>query len=313
MNSTPGDKILISLVGSDPISILLTARFLDLSGNVLIHTPETRDAAQRLEKMLPGCGLLEVDSWEFYKNYLQVIAFLDPSADYQFNLSDGSRELALISAFLLNLIEAPLYILNRGGVGDDLYTYSIEDGKIQPPEVRSLPGLLTLGEYLQVCVGEYAQVDPTAELAEGRQEIRDLILNFVKLLRRTAAADEDLIGVKLTGPRGEITLDLMMRIENQVSAVIFRRESADLTRAIDLLGAAGQESCLGPQTHRFLVIDGSLEDGQLFSAAETQGISIVTLSRPSAGSLREGEIQRVLESILAEMSSPKRSSSTPAH
>ena len=299
MNSKQRDKLLFSVIGKDPILTLLTARFLDLDGNVLIHKPETRVEAQRLEKVMSGSSLFEVTSQEFYKSHLQVIAFLDPTADYHFNLSDGPRNLTLISTLIWNLVKTPLYILKRESGAYKLYTYLFEDGKFQPPEEQLLPGLLTLEEYLHVCVGSYAQIDPTSRLVEGRQEIRDIILSFLKILRRTSAADEDMIGIKLTGPREEITLDLVVRKRNQVKVIIFRRETDDLSRAVEHLVTAGQESYLGPQTNRFLVIVGSLDNAELFSNAKAQGISIISLDHNLADNRQDEGVQMMLREIMS--------------
>jgi hypothetical protein len=307
LNSNQSDQHLISLVGRDPVSNLLAARFLDLDGNLLIHLPETGHYARRLQKLLPECSLLEINSLDIHQANLQVIAHVDPAVSYQFNLSDGPQGLALISALLWNFFETPLHILIRKGGPDDLYTYFIEDGRIQPPEVKPLPGLLTLEEYLQVWAGGYDQVDPTLELTNGRQEIRDIIFNFVKLFRRSPAWDEYLIGVNLNGPRGEITLDLLVRLKNQVSAVLFRRESADLKRAVELLEKAGQEGYLGSQTQRFLVVNRTPQDDQIFSAAEAKGVSLLTLSKTKPGSFQEGEIQQVIDTIKTRMGQPQKS------
>jgi hypothetical protein len=297
-----GDKVLVSLVGSDPATTLLPARFLDLDGNTLIHAPDMKDVARCLAKLLPGSSLLEIDSRDLQKSFLQVIAFLDPFADYQFNLSDGPLNLAIISTLIWDYFETPLHILNREDGGDSLYTYLIEDGKIQPPEAKPLPGLLTLKEYLQVGAGEYTQIDPTVDLTVERSKVRESILSFLKILRRTAAADEDLIGVLLAGPSGDITLDLMLRVNNQIGAVIFGSKSADLSRAVNQLIAVGQETCLGPQTNRFLIVDKAPISNQLFSIAEAHRISILTPNRSRSSNLQKDEgIQHVVSRIVSTM------------
>ncbi len=91
--------MLISLIGEQPIPNLLPIRYLKPERNMLVYSQKTRERARFLRRLIGGAEDLredlQVDAYDFPKILATLQERLAQRTDVQFNLTGGTKMMAL--------------------------------------------------------------------------------------------------------------------------------------------------------------------------------------------------------------------------
>lgn len=293
----------ISLVGEQPIPILLPLRYLQPKAAVLVHTDLTAAVAKRLERLLQGSLRLHrlptdpYDIGQIQHDLKRFIAQerLDPET-LAFNLTGGTKTMMLATYEVAREYRAPFLYLQSEGRKSLLYRYRFENDEVRHAGREEIPpGIITIDDYLRAHVGNYQETGP-AKGPGGRFEsaIADALKGNV---------DEVLPGVTLGGVSGreQVEVDLVARCGNQVGVI--SAKTGNIARkkiGLDQLRAACGREYLGTYTGKMLVINQTWPaDYNLRYLADAWGIRIIELPsfKANSPSLSDVDRQRLVQAV----------------
>lgn len=250
---------LISLIGEQPIPNILPALHLKPSCLVLIYTDRTKKQALNLQKFFnrksqPSTQIETVPiSIQNGYNLAEIADQLRPLlATYEgvaFNLTGGTKPMALAGYQLAQEKAAPVFYLETEGKRSFLYEYRFP----QPfalPDLSSpveLPELICIDDYLNAFLSGYRK-DGFSKEDGGQFEnaIYDALNEHV---------DEQQAGIKPHGAGSQIDIDLIVRIKNQVAVIEIKDKDPryEPKKGIDQLNTIGGREYLGIYTVKILV------------------------------------------------------------
>lgn len=291
---------LISLIGEQPAPNLLPTRHLKPDVAVLVHTDRTAQVAKNLKDLLEIecsvhlCKVPPYDVLGCQKNMQTFLSEKLPEHDLIFNLTGGTKLMALAALGLVQLYRAPFVYFQTEGNRSRLYHYVLEDGEFQQRKVEDLQAVITINEFLTVHLADY-QVTGFAKTPEGEFEkaVHDTLRDHV---------DEILAGVK---KGGALDIDLVIRCGNQVGIVEVKSgKKARSKEGLDQLNTAGGREFLGIYTKKFLVVGTSWERlSNLKTLAEARQIIVIELpSWARARTLSSDDKERLVENLKERLS-----------
>jgi len=139
--------LLLSLVGEQPIPILLVHRALKPERHLLFHTDRTRRVAAQLHALLPNSQMLEIaNAYELAEIAQTFEKKAEP--DMVFNLTGGTKPMAWAGYEVAKQHRADFVYLQSEGKKSLLYRFAFQNGKIVQNKTL-LPRLITLEDYLR--------------------------------------------------------------------------------------------------------------------------------------------------------------------
>ncbi|MDI6697108.1 MAG: hypothetical protein QME21_18835 [Anaerolineales bacterium] len=137
---------LLSLIGEQPIPVLLADRALKPSHHLLAHSERTQPVAEHLHNLLPHAELLPLPNAYDLEGLRQR---LDQawSPGMIFNLTSGTKPMAWAGYEVARRRAAPLVYLESEKKQSILYRISFEAERLHQTS-QKLPGLITLKDYL---------------------------------------------------------------------------------------------------------------------------------------------------------------------
>jgi len=276
-------KILISLIGEQPIPNLLPIRYYGPSATLAVHSDKTEAAAGRLEKLIAGrvdFWPLPVDAYDIRAIQSAILAEVErrklAAGDLLFNLTGGTKPMSLAAYFAARELGAPMVYLQSEGKHSRLFRYEFRDGAPIIAEDMILPGLISIGDYLRAYVD-----NPTERAKVPDDEGHRFEQVLVDALR--PVVDEIRVGVNLTGV---VDIDIVLRCDNQVGILESKLGMNGMKKAIDQLNTAGGQKYLGTYTQKFLASDQAWsERSNLKALAKARQIAIIELPGYGQGRL----------------------------
>ncbi len=278
--------MMVSLIGEQPIPNLLPIRHQMPEEVVLVSTDRTEKAAERLERLLPdGCAAISCHTSAYdiqaIVNALQALIKKRGWApgDMLFNLTGGTKAMALAAYSVAMTHHAPFLYLQSEGKKTRLYRYEFSEDDI--PRLSAdelLPSLITIDDYIRAYAGSY-QITGFSQKDGGlfEQAVHDALAPPI--------VDEIIAGVKLAEA---LEIDLVVRCENQVGIVEAKTGSqAGKKGGIDQLNTAGGREYLGIYTCKMLVVDRlwGKDQSNLRDLAQARRIEVIEL--PSYSTSRQ--------------------------
>lgn len=155
---------LLSLVGEQPIPVLLADRALNPERHLLVHTNLTRSVARHLRALLPHAEMLELkDPYALDETARLLEKAFTPGMS--FNLTSGTKPMAWAGYQVVSARRGKALYLESEKKRTLLHRLDFSSGGVhQTSEV--LPGLLTLKEYL----GAHGQGLPAGNASVNNQE-----------------------------------------------------------------------------------------------------------------------------------------------
>ncbi|MEJ5201156.1 MAG: hypothetical protein WHV66_02885, partial [Anaerolineales bacterium] len=139
--------LLLSLVGEQPIPILLVHRALKPERHLLVCTDKTEAVARQLHALLPHSELRPIPNAyqlaEIARRFQQ-----ESTPDTVFNLTGGTKPMAWAGYEIALRQRADFVYLQSEGKKSTLYRFRFQDGRLFQ-QSEQLPRLITLEDYLQ--------------------------------------------------------------------------------------------------------------------------------------------------------------------
>jgi hypothetical protein len=295
------NMITISLIGEQPIPNLLPSRYQSPNTAVLVYTDRTQIAAKRLGRLLPGnceavfCLVSAYNIREIVQTLQSLIAENRwTAANLLFNLTGGTKAMALAAYLVAAEQYAPFLYLQSEGKKTRLYRYEFDAART--PYVSTdqlLPGLITIDDYLCAYVDNYQLTGFAKNEAGGLFE--RAVYEALK-----PAMDEIVAGVSLLGA---LEIDLVVRCDNQVG-IIEAKTGPGVKKGIDQLNTAGGQRYLGTYTCKILVSDQYWDKSRsdLRQLAEARQIEVIELSSfHTSQRLSPEDVERLQRSVCKQL------------
>lgn len=280
--------MLLSLIGEQPIPVLLVDRALKPAQHILAHSERTRRVAENLETLLPHAQTLPLqDPYDLEGIRTAFERVYQPGMI--FNLTGGTKPMAWAGYDVARSRGAQVVYLESEKKQSKLYRFDFSN-----PEARQvneiLPSLLTVSDYLAA-----HGLTPEAHLpAANAQEVA--LRKFLE-----DQVDECLTNLKF--PAFEI--DFLVRRGNQVAA-IEAKSGKNKRFGIDQLTTITGREYLGTYTGRIWVVP-KMPGMQLQELAKAYDIRIVPIAiceaAPGRWRLDEASQDR-LRNVLDEVLGP---------
>lgn len=294
------NKVMISLIGEQPLPNLLPIRYEQPKEVVLAYTKETEDVSKRLQKVLERhtlIHLLEVRPFNIEATGHLLRDFIIGRGwkpeQLVFNLTGGTKAMSIAAFKLAEIGRSQFLYLQSEGNKNLLYRYRFDqNGEIAPDGEDDIPGVISLDDYLRIHLGKYS-LSPFPNNDGGRFEK----IIFEALKKRV---DEILHGVNYVGG---FEIDIVLRCVNQVGIAEVKLDKKALdSHGIKQLNLAGRREFLGIYTKKLLIqneIWGATYNG-LKDLAKQSEITVIELpSYKKDGDLSSDDRQRLVKEVSA--------------
>jgi hypothetical protein len=288
-------RVLILLVGEQPVPNLLPTRRLQPDVVVLVHTDQTETIAGRLRGLLEPamtCLLCRVDPYDLIETETRLaaqIAGYAPSDDVVLNLTGGTKPMATAGLEAVRRRNGAFVYFQTEGNQSRLRFYRYDDGRLRHTGDDDLPAAITLDDYLRLHLGVYASQPPRDDFERA----------VVAALEEDARIDEVMTGLRPRG-LGALEVDVAVRCGNQVGIGEIKTQAAK--GGIDQINAVASREYLGTYVHKFL-ISGTPVDGNNRDLARAYKIEVLELTGPRAGGmLDEADRGRLVDAMVRRMS-----------
>ena len=270
-------KVMISLVGDQPIPNLLILRYEQPEEAVLVFTDKTKEVTKRLHNLLKEIKIhpLHTDPYDVQKVHEDLESFIKSqnwrSEGLIFNLTGGTKPMVLAAYQIARELRAPFLYLQSERKRSLLYCYEFEAGEYCKKCEKILPELINIDDYLQAYLGK-----PPQKRTKPRDEFGHIFEeNIADALKEIGL--EVKVGVNLAGA---LEVDLVVRRENQVGVIQAKTgEKARKKAGLDQLNAACEQRYLGTYTAKMLVINEKWDEtlSNLRELAEAWRITVIEL------------------------------------
>ena len=243
-------QAVVSLVGEQPIPVLLPLLHMKPEVAILVHSERTESQARRVRALISDridAQLLCVKAYDVRDTQVKVEEGLQrytlPGREIWLNFSGGTKPMVLGGFVAAARNGVGLLYLESERGKSILYRYRVASGEVEPAgDPEELPSLLNIKTYIKAHVDdpEFGHAAKTA--GEGFEEA------VAQALR--AYVDEVERGIRFA--RGNVEIDIAVRCGNQIG--IMEVKSGHINRrAIDQLNTAGRPDYLGTYTRKFWI------------------------------------------------------------
>jgi hypothetical protein len=278
--------LLLSLVGEQPIPNLLASRYLKPEHDLLVYTRHTASVASRLRRALSGdedlSGDLLTDAYDFPCITADLHQRLEGEARIIFNLTGGTKIMALAAFKLAQERAHPFVYVQSEGRKSLLYRYEFKDGQPVLTPLERLPELITATDYLNAHLPGFRvegfSCDENGNLTEGGR--------FEKAVYHALEGrmDEILAGVRPEGVANQIEIDLVLRCGNQVGIAEIKLGGGESgKRGLDQLKMAGEPGYLGTYTAQFMITARQRLSPSIETLARERRVHLIYLPEYQAG------------------------------
>jgi len=290
--------VMFAFVGEQPIPNLLPIRYDQPSEVVLAYTESTREVSKRLEQVLhgsPQVHLSEVPPFEILviRQTLEklIIGRGWKASQIVFNLTGGTKAMALAGYGLAEELGSRFLYVQSEEVESRVYRYRFENGLALFEHEETIPGVITLDNYLKVHLGIYYCKSFSQTEGGKFEEIIYQILQPV--------VDEILSGIQ---HGGALDIDLVLRRANQVGiAEVKTGRTGRTSEGIKQLNTAGRREFLGIYAKKLLIVDMAWDHtlSGLKDLAEASEIKVIELPSydKKTGKLSNQDEERLVREV----------------
>lgn len=278
------------LVGEQPAPNLLPTRRLDPDTAILVHTERTRLKAENLKSLLeprPLCLLCPVPPYAMLNIQQTIRRFLSEHLSecaLTFNLTGGTKPMALAAYRLAQHYEAPFVYFQTEGSYSRLYHYAFNKGETSLLEKEDLSQTITLDDYLRLYLGEYDTGEP-----------RNALEHQVQTALQSVKGLEVLWSLRPKG-LGALEVDFVIRLGNQVGVGEVKTKGSK--SGVDQINAVATQRYLGTYVKKFL-ISGELMHPNNKELAQAYQIEVVELlSYDKSSPLSYEDRQKLVEVVV---------------
>jgi len=298
-------KVLVQLVGGQPLPNLLPALYLKPDETILVYTLQTDQVRQKIESVIKEsvtgqCHLLRCDAYdvESLTKALHETLASQQDAEHIFNLTGGTKAMVLAANQVAMQRKAWVIYLESESVKNILYEYYYDgQNMLKLQHKTELPELISIEQFLDAHIGkgQWEEKGPSKDTGGlFEQAVADA-------LRAKLPQAEVKQGVKfLPGSRSKQTqaeLDIVVRCGNQFARIECKSQGKTTT-----LNAAKQlnlvTELLGTYTRKFVAMSGSPnpDHAAVYQATRTQVVELLSFD----GKRLSDEDQAKLANKIAE-------------
>lgn len=281
---------IILLVGEQPAPNLLPTRWLKPDVAVLVYTDRTQQVAENLRSVLipdHSCLLCLVPPYnipEIQGKLQRALSENLPEHALAFNLTGGTKPMALAAFRLAHLYNAPFSYFQTEGNRSRLYRYIFAEDGIHLERVDDLPDTITLDDYLRMYLGGYETGGPRNKL---ERQVMEALLSI---------RDLEVLWSVRPQEQGALEIDFFVRLGNQVGVGEVKAKGAK--SGIDQINAVAEQRHLGTYVKKFL-ISGRPVDRNNKNLAQAYRIKVIELpSYGESGLLTTGDCQRLVRTVI---------------
>ncbi len=275
---------MVCLIGEQPVSNLLPIRHFQPEKVFLVHSEQTERVSKNLEKLIKDkCSVStgSIDAFDLIKAKEQLAKYLKDKEDLLFNITGGTKPMALAGFFLAKECERPIVYLQSEGGKSLLYCYEFEGDEIVQCDYLEIGEVLTIDDYLKVHGLIY-------KLKRDREPFEELVGECLR---------SELSEVYIAVGFNAFEIDLILRHKNQVGiAEVKTGRKAEKKEGIDQLSTASQREFLGTYTARFLILDRTLPPENR-ALALAHNIKIIELLDDKSTGLSERDKNYLIDTV----------------
>jgi len=285
-------KVMIALIGEQPIPNLLPVRYEKPDRVALVYTNKTEKGFERLKNLLGDDYVdpLKIKSpYDIFEIKQDLANFINEnrfkSSDIIFNLTGGTKPMAFASYHMAEDLSCPFIYLQSEGGKSIIFRYEFLEGRIQLISKDSIPNLLIIDDYLKAYLNSYSRTSNDNPF-EGL--VYDALCNSVDECVRSIT-------------HGNLEIDLVMQCGNQVGiAEVKSGKKALKKEGIDQLNTAAEQRYLGTYTRKFLILDREIgsENREL---AEAHRIRIIELKSGEKCALSQEDQNKLIKVIRKDL------------
>jgi hypothetical protein len=292
-------KMLVQLVGSQPLPNVLTALYLQPNSTLLVYTPQTDAVRRRIESVVGPCQLICCDAYDIeglVKQLQDVIVHYSES-ELVFNLTGGTKAMVLAANQVALQRNAQIVYLESEHNQNVLYAYRYDDQRSLRLQSRiELPALISIDQFLDAHLGrgQWEEKGPSRDIGgQFEQAVADALR--VKLPQAEIKQGVRFLG-RPDGTHKQGDLDIVVRCGNQFACIECKSQGKTMT-----LDAAKQLNMwtepLGTYTHKFIAMSDSYNP-EHEDVYEIIRAKVIVLSSFSNGqSLSEEDQERLAKEI----------------
>lgn len=248
-------KILVNLIGEQPIPNLLPIRYFNPDRTILLYTDRTEIIAKRMCSLVAGCEIKKTEAYDINSTLVILDSLNSSSAEIVINLTGGTKIMALAAyQFALKNNHEFIYIQSEGN-NSIMYYYKFVQNRYIADKI-TLSELINLDFYLKAHLMNYKMEgfhkDSSGKLSSGGQ--------FEKAIHDALFKDdfEVLAGIKPADVGNQIEIDLAVRLKGTNNVGIAEIKVGDYReegpkKGLDQLVMAAEREYLGTYTSRFLI------------------------------------------------------------
>jgi hypothetical protein len=297
------NSTLISLVGEQPIPLLIPYKHLNIKNHILVFTETTVKVASRLEKMLNAQKLKISDPYSLERILADLNKELDKksldASDFIFNLTGGTKIMAIATYAFVSLKNSKFVYYQSENNQNRLFTYKFKDGLPSLHQSETLTNeLITIDDYLNAhLLGYEVEGFSTEEGGKFEEAIYDILKKD---------GFEVVSGVRPKGVEDQIEIDLVIRAGNRVGIAEIKigdKDGKSPKKGLDQLAMAGGREYLGTYTTKFL-ITGRKPSKQISTLATERGITVVSVDYDPRNKITKESQERIRKEFRAKLNAP---------
>lgn len=243
-------KILINLIGEQPIPNLLPILHLKPDKTIVLHTHKTHVVAERLKKIIGIIQLVRTEPYSFTNNLKKLQAVFNNNDEYIFNITGGTKIMSVaLFQFALETNSKVVYVDSQNNKNNLIYV--LENNQAISERVEKIKEMIDIKTYLNVHLDGYFISKNQDQNIEGIKYENSI----VKVLERNGF--EVVQSVKPKGEGDQLEIDAVLKLKGTNNFAIaeiksgYSNESAK--KGIDQLSTAGSREYLGIYTKKILV------------------------------------------------------------
>ncbi len=285
-------KVMIALIGEQPIPNLLPIRYEEPDRVMLVYTERTEKGFERLKDLLGATKIdpLKIDSpYDIFSILRDLRRSINDNgfdcSSIIFNLTGGTKPMAFASYRLAEEFSSPFLYLQSEGGKSLIYRYEFSSGAAQLIKRDVIPDVLSIDDYLKAHLGSYNEAVPKDPF---EMLVKEALVNSVS---ETASSIN----------HGALEIDLVIRCGNQIGiAEVKTGKKARKKEGIDQLNTAGEQRYLGTYTRKFLIVDREI-GSQNRALAEAHRINVIELCSGENGELSSEDKEKLVRTIRKDL------------
>jgi hypothetical protein len=293
-------KILINLIGEQPIPNLLPILHLKPEKTIVLYSEKTAKVARRLKNIVKNCERFEVDAYSpnSIDNILDKI--VNETDEFIFNITGGTKLMSVaLFNFGMKFNSQIIYLKSEGKKNLIYYLKTDSKGNISY-QSEELPELIDVDTYLKAHLRNYLIVPPR-KAGEFGIRYENAVVDVLE-----SNNFEVIRNVKPMGEGQQVEIDAVFRPIGTNNVGIAEIKVGDYKmerpkKGIDQLSTAGSREYLGIYTKKFLITKRKLF-GNLKKAAEVHGIVVIDgIRMNSKYEIIDADKKKLVEQLLTHL------------